>query len=156
MNTCNRIYPTQLSSIEIKLLKDKLIDPVNRYWPTSSIAFESLKDGSLPLSLNTWYKYAKRLGIVRLSPNGRRKKRVEGIRAIRPNQIWHADITRFITVDNQVSYIYLVVDNFSRKILSAFVANKVSALIRRLTVGEALKTFRGGEEPIVADYRWRS
>ena len=149
VNKCNRIYPTQLSSPEIATLKEKLLSPRYQYWPISSIAFDCLRNGTLPLALNTWYKYAKRLGIVRLSPNGRRKKRVEGIRAIRPNQIWHADITRFITVNNQVYYIYLVVDNFSRKILSAFVANKVSALIRRLTVGEALKTFRGGEEPIV-------
>jgi len=39
--------------------------------------------------------------------------------------------------------------NYSRKILSCFVARKVSALIRRLTIGEALKTFTGGEEPII-------
>ncbi len=149
INTCNRIYPTQLSSLEIKLLKDKLIDPVNRYWPISSIAFESLKDGSLPLSLNTWYKYSKRLGIARPRPNDRRKKRAEGIRAERPNQIWHADITRFVTIDNVAYFIYLVVDNFSRKILSWRISDKVSALIRRETIGEATKNSKNEEEHIL-------
>src|SRR5579859_5952146 len=110
---------------------------------------DCLRNGTLPLALNTWYKYAKRLSLTRLKTDGRRKKHVEGIRAISPNQIWHADITRFVTSDNQIHYIYLVVDNFSRKILSWFVADKVSALIRRNTIGEALKTFEGGEEPIV-------
>ncbi len=52
-------------------------------------------------------------------------------------------------MDNQVHYIYLVVDNFSRKILSWLVADKVSALIRRLTIGVALNSFKGREEPIV-------
>ena len=149
VNKCNRIYPTQLSSPEIATLKEKLLSPRYQYWPISSIAFDCLRSGTLPLALNTWYKYAQRLGIQMLKPKDRRKKQVVGIRAERPNQIWHADITRFVTLDNQVHYIYLVVDNFSRKILSCFVASKVSALIRRLTIGEALKAFKGGEEPIV-------
>ena len=118
VNRCNRIYPTQLSGSEISRLKEKLLDPSNQYWPISSIAFASLRNNTLPLSLNTWYKYAKRLGINRPRPSDRRKKRVEGIRAVSSNQIWHADITRFVTPDNLVHYIYLVVDNFSRKILS--------------------------------------
>ncbi len=149
VNKCNRIYPTQLSSPEITKLKQKLTSPQYQYWPIASVAMECLRDGSLSLALNTWYKYAKRLGIIRLRPDHRRNKGVEGIRATRPDQIWHADITRFVTRDNQVHYIYLVVDNFSRKILSWFVASKVSALIRRLTIGEALKSFISSEEPIV-------
>jgi len=44
----------------LKTLKEKLMDPVNQYWPVLSIAFDSLRNGSLPLSLNTWYKYANR------------------------------------------------------------------------------------------------
>ena len=142
VNRCNRIYPTQLSSSEISKLKEKLLDPSNQYWPISSIAFASLRNNTLPLSLNTWYKYAKRLGIIRPGPSDRRKKRVEGIRAAGSNQIWHADITRFVTPDNLVHYIYLVVDNFSRKILSWRVADKVSKLIRRETIGEALKNLK--------------
>jgi putative transposase len=149
VNKCNRIYPTQLSSPEIAALKEKLLSPQYQYWPISSIALDCLRNGTLPLALNTWYKYSKRLGIQMLKSKDRRKKQAEGIRAARPNQIWHADITRFVTLDNQVHYIYLVVDNFSRKILSWFVASKVSALIRRLTIGEALKSFIGSEEPIV-------
>jgi len=149
VNKCNRIYPTQLSNPEITKLKEKLLSPQYEYWPVSSIALESLRNGSLPLALNTWYKYRKRLGIELCRPKDRRKKKVEGIRATQPNQIWHPDITRFVTVDNQIHYIYLVVDNFSRKILSWFVGNKVSALIRRQTISEALKSFKGAEEIVL-------
>lgn len=149
VNKCNRIYPTQLSSPEVNKLKEMLIDPANQYWPISSIAFESLRNGTLPLSLNTWYKYAKRLGINRPRPTDRGKKSVRGIRASRPNEIWHADITRFITTDQMVHYIYLVVDNFSRKILSWFVADNVSAMIRRQTIDLALKNVKYEDQHIV-------
>jgi putative transposase len=149
MNKCNRIYPTQLSKIEVKLMKDKLIDPFYQYWPISSIAFDSLRNGSLPLHLNTWYKYAKQFGVIRLKPNHRRKKQRMGVRAQRPNQIWHADITRFVTVDNAAHYIYLVVDNFSRKILSWAIAEKVSASVRRHTIDDALKSLSNNNQKIV-------
>jgi hypothetical protein len=74
VNRCNRVYPTQLSKVEIKTLKEKLLSVQYLYWPISSIAFDSLRNGSLPLSLNTWYKYAKQLGITRPRPADRRKK----------------------------------------------------------------------------------
>jgi putative transposase len=94
-------------------------------------------------------QYSKRLGIIRSKPNDRRKKTAEGIRAERPNKIWHADITRFVTADNVAHYIYLVVDNFSRKILSWYISDKVSALIRRETIGEALKGLKNEDEHLV-------
>ncbi|MBS1682224.1 MAG: hypothetical protein JST48_10975 [Bacteroidetes bacterium] len=115
VNRCNRIYPTQLSKSEVKTMKEKLTDPLHQYWPISSIAFHSLRNGSLPLSLNTWYKYANRMGVNRPKPADRRKKFLTGILANRPNRIWHADITRFVTLDNVIHYIYLVVDNFRGK-----------------------------------------
>jgi putative transposase len=59
------------------------------------------------------------------------------------------DITRFVTLDNVVHYIYLVVDNFSRKILSWFIADRVSALIRRQTIGEALRGLKNEDEHLV-------
>lgn len=149
VNRCNRIYPTQLSKPEITLMKEKLTDRSYQYWPISSIALGSLRNNSLPLSLNTWYKYSKRLGITRPRPADRKKKRLEGVRATRPNQIWHADITRFVTADNMIHYIYFIIDNFSRKILSWFVADKVSFLIRRQTIDMALTNVKDQQKPIV-------
>jgi hypothetical protein len=58
INTCNKIYPLQLSKPEVQKLKDFLLDPAYQYWPISSIALHALKTNILPLSINTWYKYA--------------------------------------------------------------------------------------------------
>jgi putative transposase len=136
---CNRVYPNQLSRAEVLKIKEMLTDSQFQYWPISSIAYYALRNTILPLSLNTWYKYANKLGIVRARPHSRRKKNNESVRATAPNQIWHADITIFITADQVKHYIYLVVDNFLRKILSWKVADCVKVEIRRETLLDALK-----------------
>jgi len=116
-----------------------LNDPAYQYWPVSSIALYALRNNILPLSLNTWYKYVHKLGIKRPRPQSRRKKSEVGIRAQRPHQLWHADITVFVTVDQIKHYIYCVVDNYSRKILSCRAYSSVKAELRRATIAEALK-----------------
>jgi putative transposase len=136
---CNRIYPNQLARAEVMKIKEMLTDAQFQYWPISSIAYYSLRNNVLPLSLNTWYKYANKLGIARARPHSRRKKNNESVRATAPNQIWHADITVFITADKIKHYVYLVVDNFSRKILSWKVTDSVSAATRQETLLDALK-----------------
>ncbi len=136
---CNRIYPNQLSRAEVMKIKEMLTDAQFQYWPISSIAYYALRNNILSLSLNTWYKYANKLGIVRARPHSRRKKNSESVRATAPNQIWHADITVFATSDKIKHYIYLVVDNFSRKILSWKVTDSVSAATRQETLLDALK-----------------
>jgi len=97
-----------------------------------------LRKNILPLSLSTWYKYVNRLDLARLKPSGRRKKNSISVRAEKPHQIWHADITVFVTADRVRHFIYAVVDNFSRKILSWLVAGSVKAEYRRSTIEDAL------------------
>jgi putative transposase len=136
---CNRIYHNQLTRAEVSKIKEMLTSPLFQYWPISSVAYHALRNNILSLSLNTWYKYANKLGIVRARPHSRRKKNEESVRATAPNQIWHADITIFITADLVKHYIYLVVDNFSRKILAWKIASAVKAEIRRETLLDALQ-----------------
>jgi putative transposase len=65
-----------------------------------------------------FYKYAACLNIVRHKACNRRKNHSQGLRASHVLQYIHADITLFKTVDNLVAYIYVVIDNYSRKILN--------------------------------------
>lgn len=139
---CNRVFHNQLTVHEITKLKDLLTDVQFQYWPVSSIALYALRKNILPLSLNTWYKYVSKLGLARAKPVSRRKKNTISVRAERPHQIWHADITVFVTADNVKHYIYVVVDNFSRKVISWLVARSVSAKLRGATVEEAVKNVK--------------
>ena len=113
-----------------------LTNPELIYWPINSIAAYCRRERKLFLSDASWYKYAKLLGIKRPWPESRRKKNKTGIRAIHPNQYWHADVSVF-KINNVKHYIYLVSDNFSRRILSWKVSNKLSATLRVQTVREA-------------------
>lgn len=117
-HSCNRVFPNQLSRPQVVLLKELLCDPKFQFWPVSSIALHALRKNILPLNLNTWYKYVHKLGLLRPRGASRRKKNTTGVRAVRPHQLWHADITTFVTSDHCKHFIYLVVDNFSRKILA--------------------------------------
>lgn len=135
---CNRVYHNQLSRPEVSTLKHMLTDKQFQYWPVSSIALFALRENVLPLSLNTWYKYVHKLGLKRLKTSSRRKKSEVSIRAEYPHQIWHADITQFVTADHVRHFIYVVVDNFSRKILSWCIKDCVKAVYRRGTIEAAV------------------
>ena len=83
----------------------------------------------------------------------------QGHRIERRSQLWKFERTAQIKFgmlilpvssgDNFIHYIYLVVDNFSRKILSWFVASKVSSTIRKQTIHQALSELKINDKGIV-------
>jgi transposase InsO family protein len=134
---CPRIWPNQLTRFEVSALKELLLNPEFKYWPIASIAYFALKKKCLAISINTWYKYANILGISRPLPPHRRKKDTVGIRANYPDQFWHMDLTRFVMANNLPAYIFLVMDNFSRKILAYTVSLDKSASHAFLAIKKA-------------------
>jgi len=127
-----------------KLLTDERF----RYWPVCSVAFYALREKILSCSLSAWYLYNKRLGIIRYSIQ-KKKKYETGIIAGGPNEIWHADITIVKTRDNIKHYIYLLMDNFSRYILSWRIETYLSAKIRVETIREAYRKFTNGMQRVL-------
>jgi len=74
-----------------------------------------------------------------------------GVRALFPCQIWHADVTLFRTLDGVVHYVYLIMDNFSRRILSWDISTRLSASILLSTIREAWASCRNiisGNTPV--------
>ncbi len=132
-----KVWPQQASRHEIATIKDMLHDPQFTAWPVRSVAWLALHTGRVKLSVQTWYKYARMLGIAR-KVQYKTRKRVS-FRAAAPNQAWHADVTIIKTLDGLRHYCYLVVDNFSRKILVWRVSRELSASIRVATLREAAK-----------------
>jgi transposase InsO family protein len=98
-------------------------------WPVVSIYYYAKKNNILNISIHSWYKYCKLLGLSKRIPRCLKKRRL-GVRASFPHQFWHADVTVFKTLDNVKAYIYLIVDNFSRAILAWDVSLNLSASIR--------------------------
>jgi len=136
---CNRIYSNQITPVEIKAVKDALTNRRRLHWPINSIHLDGIRNKTISVSLNTVYKINKVLGI-RNTKNRKRKKRHRiGIRALAPNKIWHADITILKTLDGVKHYIYLVMDNYSRYILSYRIENRLCGKIRAETIIDAYK-----------------
>jgi putative transposase len=134
---CNRVYSSQLTRPEINKMKDLLTDSRFLHWPVTSLAHYASRNNILHLHLKTWYKYVPLLNIKRKIPLHRRKKNHVSIRASKPNEKWHADVTVFTTLNNTKYYIYLVMDNFSRYILSWKISDKLCAKTRLETFQEA-------------------
>jgi transposase InsO family protein len=79
--------------------------------------------GKIFASASTWYR------LVRQHQWRRPRQRVHpaapkvGIRASRPNEIWHVDTTMLRLLDGSRAYLHAVIDNFSRRILAWRVAD---------------------------------
>ncbi len=56
-----------------------------------------------------------------------------------PNEIWHMDVSYFKTTDNIQYYIYAVIDNFSRKIVSYHLSKKLRASLATQTLRNAVE-----------------
>ncbi len=136
INVCKKYKPSQLTSKEVRIIKSLLVNPQYKHWPVRSLYYHALHNNILNMCLSTFYKYAQLLGIKRLKPVCKKIYGVS-IRASRPNEYWHADVMKFKTHDNIINYIYVVTDNFSKKIVSIIAADKLSAAIRKNTFHSA-------------------
>ena len=137
---CRRIYSNQLTETEVNRMREMLTNQRFRYWPVNSIAYYALRNNIVNTSLATWYNYIKKLGWDRPRLPKKSKYGI-GIRANRPHQVWHADITVVKCLNGMKYYIYLLMDNFSRFILNYQVSDKVSAKIRKNSIQEAFEKY---------------
>jgi transposase InsO family protein len=144
---CSKAYPRQLVSSEANIIKRFLTDPEFMHWPVNSLAYYCSREGIVQASLSTWYKIRKLLNIKRT----RYKKIIKrkGIVSVRPNQYWHMDVTRFTTDDNMLHYIYLLSDNFSKRILAWRVGVSLKMETARDVIREAYEAALPGIDPSV-------
>ncbi len=93
MPSCPRVSPHQLTTAEIATIKEMVLSEEYRHVPTGTLALLAQRLGKAFASPSTWYR------LVRLYHWRRPRKRVHpskpkvGIRASRPNEIWHVDTT---------------------------------------------------------------
>ncbi len=112
---CTRRFGKQLLKNQVELIQKALTCNEYTHWPICSIAYYFQRKNILHISIQTWYKYARLLGIKR--------KRIKKIKkpplpCQKPNEYWHLDLTHFVTKDGTKHFIYFLIDNFSRKILA--------------------------------------
>ena len=149
---CNKMYSSQITPMEVKAIKTALMDRKTLHWSIRSVHLNGLRNGYISVSENTMYRVNKALEIRKFREVVKKKKRhKQGVRATAPNQIWHADITTLKTLDNKRYYISLVMDNYSRRILSYAVSDKVSGLITKYTIVAAYEKAKQVTENLQVD-----
>ena len=119
-------------------MKNLLKEKKYLHWSSASVWGKAVKDGKISMSVQSWYNYAKLLGLGLKRKKFYKKRKRISVRAEKPNQIWHMDVTRYKTSDYKTMYIYTVMDNFSRKILSWDVNEKLSGAIRLNSLRNAI------------------
>lgn len=145
LKKCYRTYPMQLTLVEVKHIIEVMSNESTKYWSVASIYLKAVRDELVTCGLSTFYMYIKLLGL-RSEAKPQYIKQFHPLRASFPNQFWHADITLFKTINGIKHYIYLVVDNYSRNILSYAISTKFSVQLRIDTIKEAIDRAKYNEK----------
>lgn len=116
--SCPKASPHQLTSAELNTIREMVTSDKYRHIPTGTLARLAERLGKVFASASTWYR------LVRNHKWRRPRRRVHpakpklGIRATRPNDIWHIDTTMIRLLDGGRAYLHAVIDNYSRRILA--------------------------------------
>jgi hypothetical protein len=133
---CPRFRQNQLTFAEIQIMRELVTGKKFSHFAIRSLHYYAKREGLLFCSYPTWRKYIDQYGWLRVRKQERKKYERIGIRASRPNEIWHLDVSYFIFPDGSKAFIQIVVDNYSRyvlawQVLKSYDGSKTAALVER-------------------------
>lgn len=118
IKSCPRNSVNQLTFNEISKMRALVESKEFSHYPIRSLHYYAKRENLLFCSYSTWRKYIDQYGWKRPRKAMKPKKRLVGIRAEAPNEIWHLDVSHFILPDRSKVFIQAVVDNYSRYVLA--------------------------------------
>ena len=124
--SCPRSHPTQLLPTEVLTIKRMVTSEDYRHMPLRTLALYAQRIGKVFASATTWAKLVRQRGWRRPRRRVYPEKPKVGIRATRPNVLWHVDVTVIKLLDGTKTYLHAVIDNFSRRILAWQLAERLS------------------------------
>jgi putative transposase len=117
-SSCPRIVPTRLTPNEIGAMREMVESSDHRHMSLRALALHAQRIGKVFASPSTWYVLARKAGWVRSRNRIYPAKPKVGIRANAPNELLHLDVTVIRLLDGTRTYLHAVIDNYSRRILS--------------------------------------
>jgi len=116
--SCPRVAPTRLTPREVGTVQEMVESNDHRHMSLRALALHAQRIGKVIASPSTWYRLARTPGWrrprIRIYPA---KPRI-GIRAKAPGELLHLDVTIIRLLDGTRAYLHAVIDNYSRRILS--------------------------------------
>jgi transposase InsO family protein len=123
----------------------------HRHVPTTRLALLAQRLAHVFVSTSTLCR------LVRVRGWRRQRTRVHpespeiGVRAKRPNDVWHIDVTILRLLDGTRAYLHAVIDNFSRRILAWRVTDRLLPGGTVAILLEAARTLHGAVPTLFAD-----
>ena len=149
-SSCPRSHPTQLTPAEVSTIKEMVTASEYRHMPLQTLAVYAQRIGKVFASATTWAKLVRQRGWRRPRRRVYPEKPTTGIRATYPNEYWHIDVTVIRLLDETKAYLHAVIDNFSRRILSWRLSERLDPTTTCEILKEASKNL-GLMPTVVAD-----
>jgi transposase InsO family protein len=116
--------------------------------PTSTLSRFAQRAGKVYASASTWLRLIREGGWRRPRKRIHPAKPSVGIRASKPNEIWHLDVTVIRLLNGTKLYLHGVVDNFSRRLLAWKLAEKLSPTRTCEVLAEAARQLPEVQSPV--------
>ncbi len=117
-SSCPRVSPSQLTSKETNKIKELYLSTDLAHFSMTSLSWLGKKTGDIVASISTWSRVIRQLGLKRNRIRIYPEKPKIGIRASRPGEIWHLDLSILRLQDGSRVFIQAIIDNFSRYVLA--------------------------------------
>ena len=117
-DSCPKSRPMSLTPDEVNVLREMTTAPEYRHVSTSTLAILAQRLGRVFAAPATWCRYVRDRGWRRPRKRVHPVAPKEGIRASKPDELWHADTTVIRLLDGSKVYLRAVIDNYSRRILA--------------------------------------
>jgi len=124
-SSCPRTSPAQLTPQEISTIKEMVTSNDYRHMPLHTLARYAQRIGKVFAAASTWSKLARERGWRRPRTRLYPAKPKIGVRATRPNEYWHIDVSVIWLITGVKVYLHAVIDNFSRRILAWRLAERL-------------------------------
>jgi putative transposase len=116
--SCPRVVPTRLTPDEIENMRKMVESNDHRHMSLRALALHAQRIGKVLASPSTWYRLVRMEGWRRPRLRVYPAKPKIGIRAKAPGELLHLDVTIIRLLDGTRAYLHGVIDNYSRRILS--------------------------------------
>ena len=143
----------QVTATEIRSMHDMATSPEHRHMSVRTLALHAQRLGRVFVSAGTWLRLIRERGWRRPRTRVHPASPKQGVRATKPNEYWHIDVTIIKLLDGTKVYLHAVIDNLSRRILAWKVALRLEPQNTCAVLVEAGNTLPPDADPaiVVAD-----
>jgi putative transposase len=134
---CVASYPTQLTNDEISKVIKAFRDQTKASWSAFAIAATLVRERIVVASIPNILSFARDLGLQKRSIKKKMQKR-GSIEAEDIDQVWHMDVTQVKSKEGVIHYLHLLIENYSRKILSWHLDTRLRARNSRSVTKKAI------------------